>query len=178
MSDTIIAVLAAAALQIAAVAFAAGLAYWGVVCQMNGRRKLEKQTNSINVMLMLCSDRDLYDASRVVSEIEDDPDDSSEKYAHPLPGNLEGEKKEGWLKKRSALRALVNFFETVSVGVFQDIYDEEIIRGCARTMFVKNYERTAPFIRKMRREVNIHSYGENFERIAEKFAAQPVPPKQ
>ena len=177
LSETTIAILAAAALEVAAIALAGGLAYWGVVRQMGERRKLQKQTNSINVMLTLCSDRDLYDASRVVSEIEDDPDDSSEKYAHPLPQKLSAEDKEAWLRKRSALRALVNFFEMVSVGIRENIYDEAIIRGCARAMFVKNHERTERFILKMRKESNTYSYGENFQRIAEKFAAPNTPPQ-
>ena len=174
VAGTTIAVFVAAVLEISAILWAAWLAYRGVARQMEDRRNLEKQTNSIQVMLTLCSDKDLYDASRIVSEIEDNPDDSSDKYAHPLPEKLthpdSALEKEEWLKKRSALRALVNFFETVSVGVRQNIYDESIIRGCARALFVKNYERTEPFILKMRKESNIHSYGENFQRVAKKFA--------
>ena len=176
MSEAVI----VAATQALAILAAAALASWCVLWQMRQRRKLEKQTNSIRVMLTLCSDKDLYDASCIVSEIEDDPDDSSDKYAHSPPERLAApggaSEKAAWLKKRSALRALVNFFETVSVGILQNIYDEEIICGCARAMFVKNYERVEPFILKTRTKSNVYSYGEHFQHVAKKFADMPPPP--
>ncbi len=159
-----------------AILVSAALALFCVLWQINQQRKLKKQTNSIQVMLALCSDKDLYDASSMISEIEDDPNDSSEKYAHSPPENLTVQQKNKWLKKRSALRAMVNFFETVSVGIRQNIYDEEIICGCARSMFIKNYERIEPFILKMRSKNNVYSYGEHFQHIAEKFRQVDPPP--
>ena len=174
MSETII----AAAVQIVAIAAAAGVGYLVGAAQTRERRRLEKQTNSIQVMLSLCNDRDLLRASGLVSEIDDDPDDESGKYACPPAKEWEKSKLENWLEKRGALRALVNFFETVSVGICNNIYDRDIIFGCARTMFLKNFDRTKGFIYEMRRRRNVDSYGEHFERVAEEFGeGLKSPPK-
>ena len=177
MSETAIIVVAAAALEFIAIAAAAWLGYKGVVRQMDARRTLEKQTNSINVMLSLFNDRDLLDASRVVSAIADNPEENAAKYAFPPPAELTGEQQGRWAEKGGALRTLVNFFETVSVGIDQDIYDKKIIRGCARAMFVKTHARTADFIQKSRERHNTPTFGEHFERVADEFAA-PAPPKK
>ena len=175
MSQTTIIVIVAAALEIIAIAVAAWFGYLGVVRQMGARRLLEKQTNSVNVMLSLFNDRDLLNASRIVSAIADNPEDDAAKYAYPPPVELPDERRDKWTEKSSALRALVNFFETVSVGVRCDIYDEKIIRGCARTMFIKTHARTAGFILKSRERHNAPAYGENFDIVAADFASPPSP---
>ena len=176
MSETTI--IVAAALEIIAIAVAAWLGYLGVVRQMDARRLLEKQTNSVNVMLSLFNDRDLLEASRTVSAIADDPEDDAAKYAHPPHAGLTDEQRDKWTDRGGVLRALVNFFETVSVGIRHDIYDKEIIRGCARAMFVKTHARTAGFILKSRERHNTPTYGEYFDIIAADFAAKPPPKPQ
>ena len=64
---------------------------------------------------------------------------------------------------------MVNYFETVSIGIRQNIYDKEIIRVYAGVLFVRMFKRTAAFIFKMREVQNYRAYGENFQSIAEEF---------
>ena len=173
--STTAAVLLAAALEIAAVAVAAAFAYFGVVRQMGERRRLEKQTNSIQVMLTAWKDRDLLRAFRVVAKIHDDPNDQVESYAYrDIPA---GEDKAAWAGKSQALFSLVNYFETVSAGVRADIYDRKVIRMCGETMFTTSYQRTRKFILEVRSRHKSPTFGEHFERVADEFAA-PAPPKK
>ena len=143
---------------------------------MDAQRLLEKQTNSVNVMLSLFNDRDLLEASRIVSAISDDPHDDAAKYAYPPGIGLKDEERIEWTKRSGALRALVNFFETVSVGIRHDIYDKEIIRGCARAMFVKTHARTTGFIQKSRERHNTPTYGEYFDMIVTQDFSARTPP--
>ena len=172
MSETII----AAAVQIVAIAAAAGVGYLVGAAQTRERRRLEKQTNSIQVMLSLCNDRDLLEALRVVVKIDNDPRDNIESYAYPSAS--ESEKRDEWSRKSQAVFSLVNYLETVSAGICEDIYDREIIRKCGRTTFTASHKRTAKFIREVRERRNAPNFAEHFERVAADFAAsEPAPPQ-
>ena len=171
MSETTVAILLASALEVVAIVAAAGLAYWGVTRQMRERRRLGKQTNSINVMLAAWEDRDLLRAFRIVAKIHDDPRDHVELYAYrDIP---EGEDKSVWGGKSQALFALVNYFETISVGVCEDIYDKRIIRKCGETMFTTSHARTRKFIQEVRVRHGAPHFGEYFERVAKEFSSSP-----
>ena len=150
----------------------AALAYWGVTRRMNGQRKLIKQNNSINAMLALQKDGDLMSAMNLVAKISTDEKDSVELYASS-DGARKGDGKNGWdeesRKKSHALSAVVNYFETVSIGIRKNIYDEEIIRVNAGVMFVEMHKRTRAFILKMQEE-HYSAYGENFQSVAEEFS--------
>lgn len=171
MSDALV----SAIVQSAVLLLTAGLAYWGVLRQIRGQRRLTKQNNSINAMLALQKDGDLLRAMNLVAKISTDDKDSVEFYA-AADGPRKGAGKSEWdeesREKSHALSTVVNYFETVSIGIRQNIYDREIIRVYAGVMFAEMHRRTAPFILKMR-EVHYRAYGENFQRIAEEFDGSP-----
>ena len=172
MTETTVAVISSAVAEIVAVAIAAGLAYWGVVQQMRARRLLEKQTNSINVMLAAWKDHDLLRAFRVVVAIHDDPRDNVKFYAyHKIP---DGEDQKLWAEKSQALFSLVNYFETVSGGICQDIYDWKIIHKIGKTMFTTSYKRTKKFIEEVRvrqEREGAKDFGRHFEEVALGFSS-------
>ena len=163
--------IGSAIIQSGPILLAALLAYLGVTRQINGQRKLIKQNNSINAMLALQKDGDLMSAMNLVAKISTDEQDSVELYASS-DGARKGDGKNGWDEERRnkshALSAVVNYFETVSIGIRQNIYDEEIIRVYAGVMFVEMYKRTRTFIIKMQEE-HYPAYGENFQSVAEEF---------
>lgn len=142
-----------------------------VACwQINAQRKLAKQNNSIDKMWELQEDGNLRRSMNVVAKMLADGE-KVESYAS-RDALKKGAGKNDWdedsRRKSHALDAVVEYFELISIGILQDIYDREIVRAYARDIFVEMHERVKPFIREMRAK-HSRSYGENFQRVAEEF---------
>ena len=167
---TVIAVLAAAGAEVAAIVWVAKWATRDVAKKISEQRKLEKQRNSINIVLLLCKDRDLSRALGVVAAIHRVGEDAGA-FAFPNKGALDGE----WIEKTRALNTLVGYFERISVGIDSDIYDWEIIYKCERGMFMTIHEWTKKFISAIRSRAE-HSgefprdFGKYFEHVAGQFS--------
>lgn len=137
-----------------------------VFWQIREQRKLTKQNNSINAMAALQRDGDLSRAMNKVAEIaEGRAENGAAFYAHP-----KAEWDEDSREKSRALMTVVDYFETVSVGILRDIYDKEIIHDIARGMFVETRQRVKPFVEEVRKKSERESFGANFERVAEEFS--------
>lgn len=164
-----------------------------VVWQASEQRKLAKQNNSINAMAVLQRDNDLSRAMNVVAKTNagfrpNGQKDSVVFYASSsalMDGTGEAEWDEDSREKSRALFVVVDYFEAVSVGILRNIYDKEIIRDIACSTFVEVYQRTEPFIRKVREEearknaedgVKTHedrgpeSFGKKFGIVAKEFS--------
>ena len=156
-------------LELAAIVAGVVVACW----QIGAQRKLTKQNNSINKMWALQADGNLRDSMNSVAKMSADGENvasygSLEKFEKNTGKN-------GWdeesRKKSRALNEVVDYFELVSIGVQQNIYDKKIIRIYARDIFVKMFDRVEPFIIEMR-ESHYSAYGENFQSVAEEFAKE------
>lgn len=138
--------------------------------QIGAQRKLAKQNNSINKMWEMQKDDNLRESMESVAKMRE-KGEKVESYAS-LKKLKENTGKSEWdedsRKKSHALDAVVEYFELVSIGVGENIYDEKIVRIYARNIFVEMYARTEPFIVEMRNEHD-KFYGKEFQKIAEKF---------
>ena len=154
------------AIQAVALIVAVGVALRAIRAQ----RKLEKQKNAIAVMLRAFQEPDLKEANALLSKIDQSSEESVECYAY-RDRRGSGERK--------SIESLLNFYEAVSVGVLNDIYDEKIIRDCYCSMLLAIWERSFPFIRRLRDEHETATLYENFEAVVDRLhnAGRCVSPK-
>ena len=109
-------------------ALAAVAAVCGVGWQIKAQRKLVRENNSINVIQSVLVESNLTHAMNLVSRISSDKNDSVEFYASPdhlKEGTGKSEWDEESREKHHALTTMVNYFETISMGIQQKVYDEK-----------------------------------------------------
>ena len=143
-----------------------------VVCiwkQIQQQRILQKQNNSISIMMAFSTNPDIMQALLVVAKIHNSSEEKVDTYAEEAPPN--GSDETEWLDKRRKLFLLVNYLEMVSVGIKSNIYDRKIIYDSAKTIFTQTYECMKPFIERRRALKHSQSFGEKFEQIAQEFSA-------
>ena len=88
-----------------------------------------------------------------------------EDIARFADSNLQN-KDEQWIDKRNDLIWLIDYFELISVGVYEKIYDKKILVKSSRALFAESYDELAGFIAAWRRERNQPTCCEYFERFA------------
>ena len=91
-----------------------------------------------------------------------------EDIARFADSNLQN-KDEQWIDKRNDLIWLIDYFELISVGVYEKIYDDKILVKSSRTLFAESYEELEGFIIALRRERKQPTCCEYFERFANKL---------
>ena len=140
--------------------------------QIRAQRQMTKQNNSINKMWALKGDGDLSKAMNKIAQMwaEEEKMDSyaSLKKFRENVGQQDLQWDEKSREKNHALNHVVDYFELVSVGLKQGIYDEAIIRDYAQDTFVEMRKRTKLFVLEMRRAHN-PAYGKNFQRVTLEF---------
>jgi hypothetical protein len=80
------------------------------------------------------------------------------------------------------IRHALNHYEYVSVGMHQDIFDENIYKYSLFTTVVRLYERTRPYIYQARKEqisqgAKVATAFQDFERLACRWLDDPLPQK-
>ncbi len=73
--------------------------------------------------------------------------------------------------KAIAIRNLLNYYEIIGVGVQSDIYDLDMIKDAQKTMIVRIYEQSAPFIKRYRSQYNNNTLWKNFEQLVDSLKA-------
>lgn len=73
-----------------------------------------------------------------------------------------------------SIRYALNYYECVAVGIFEDIYDEEILKSGVFSTVVKLYDRTKPFIDELRSVNNRTTTFQEFECLACKWKNDPL----
>ncbi len=147
----------AATLIAAAVALVGGLFF--VRYQIKNRKKLQQKALSIEAMRLLWSDRLLEDDIREVRKASDISQYAPERgETHPYD--------EPWEETRNRIVRVINYYEMLSVGVHEGIYDRDIIKRYNKSQIIKLFDLTLPFIEKIREEYNSQSLAVEFEKFA------------
>ena len=180
MDSSFIAVTFPIDLSIIFTGMVAAAAWVGVMVayqQIRAHRKLTKQNNSINKMWALKGDDDLSKAMNKIAQMwaEGEKMDSyaSLKKLRENAGRPDLQWDEESREKSHALNHVVDYFELVSIGIEQGIYDKAIIRDYAQDTFVEIYKRTKPFIFEMQNEYS-SAYSAKFEAFATKWEKKPT----
>lgn len=141
----------------AVVALVGGLLF--IRYQIRKQRELQQKTLSMEAMRRLWSDRSFEDDIRDVLGIND-----ISQYTEKR-GDVRTDDKQ-WTEKRERLVRVINYYEMLSVGVHENIYDRNIIKLYNKSQIIKLFNLTLPFIEKIREEYNNPSLAMEFEKFA------------
>jgi hypothetical protein len=73
-----------------------------------------------------------------------------------------------------SIRYALNYYECVAVGIFEDIYDEDILKSSVFSTVVKLYDRTKPFIDQVRIVSDRKTPFQEFECLACRWKNDPL----
>jgi len=141
----------------AVVALVGGLLF--IRYQIRKQRELQQKTLSMEAMRRLWSDRSFEDDIRKVLEISD-----IFRYAEKR-GDVRTDDKQ-WAENRERIVRVINYYEMLSVGVHEGIYDRDIIKRYNKSEIIKSFNWTLPFIEKIREEYNSQCLAVEFEKFA------------
>lgn len=139
------------------VALVGGLVF--IRYQIRKQRELQQKTLSMEAMRRLWSDRSFEDDIRKVLGIND-----ISRYAEKRDtARTDGKQ---WAENRERIVRVINYYEMLSVGIHEGIYDRNIIKRYNKSQIIKFFNLTLPFIEKIREEYNNQSLAMEFEKFA------------
>lgn len=127
-------------------------------------RSLERKKAAAGVIFSSRQDERLTDAVHTVSQLHDG-DKNIAAYA---------KKEHRDTVQSKALQYALNHYEYVSVGISQDIYDEQIFKNSSYTTVTNLYKRTRAYIEAVRREIDSKTTWQEFECLACKWMDDPL----
>lgn len=131
---------------------AAILTAWGVVTQ----RVVTRRLTTIQHLSAKDADKDVIEARKKFNELSDPTGKLS---TYTKPDDLSEE-------ESNSVRLILNDYEVMAIGVENGIFDLAIIKHYGRGTILRDWARTAPFIHKLRNELdNPYVYYE-FEHLA------------
>lgn len=77
-------------------------------------------------------------------------------------------------KEANLIIYLLNHFESVSVGVFNGIYDERMLKEAWFTNMINTYDLSEPFIREARKTNGTQTTFQEFERLCCRWKDHPL----
>ena len=144
-----------------------GWAVWFARGTIRSHRAVEKQRSGIQAMTRFFLDEELQTASRLLAKIDRSRDHSVEIYAY-------AEKRD--TDERKALQMLLNFFETIAVGIKNNIYDERIVKNCQGTIIVGTWHFAESFVKRLRKENQCDSFYEHLGNLVRELESEGVTP--
>ena len=127
-------------------------------------RSLERKKAAAGVIFSSRKDEQLTNAVHAISQLHEG-DKNMAAYAKKENQDTEPTK---------ALQYALNHYEYVSVGISQDIYDEEIFKKSSYTTVTNLYNRTRAYIDAVRKEINSKTTWQEFECLACRWLADPL----
>ena len=121
---------------------------------------INKKRAAISLMIQMKQDPFLSAVFPIINRIHKDPDDAIELYARPDRGGKYSPEKTIEIAK---IRYLLNYYETICVGINNGIYEEKIIIDSLFTTMVSAYVYTKSYIETVRTIRKLSSPYENFE---------------
>jgi Domain of unknown function (DUF4760) len=132
-------------------------------------RALERQKAAMHTIFANRQDKELTGAIRHIAALHEGAKNMA---SYAKNENIDSE-------DSKLIRYALNHYEYVSVGIHQDIFDEEIYKSSLFTTVVRLYERTRPFIDQARREqlaqgAEAPTAFQDFERLACTWKESPL----
>lgn len=139
---------------------AAVVAYIAIV----NARKIERKKAAINAIVSSKRDEELTKALRHIAALHNQEKNMAS-FAKMANINTEDSR---------YIRYALNHYEYVSVGIFHQIYDENIFKSSQYTTVVKLFERTKPYIEQARREKESETIFQEFECLVCRWKENPL----
>ena len=116
------------------------------------QRELQQQTLSIQEMQRLWGDRSFHGDIADVMLIGKEADIAQ--YAKDRKDHLDkdSEEKKKWVEETTKIVRTINYFDLISVGIYEGIYDSDIIERILKDMVLEFYDRTEPFIKEIQKQ--------------------------
>ena len=127
-------------------------------------RILERKKAAAGVIFTTRRDEQLTKALRVISQLHNDEKNMAT-YAKDEHKDSEQAK---------AIRYALNHYEYVSVGIAEDMYDEEIFKKSSYTTMTNLYNRTRPYIAAVRKNGGSKTTWQEFECLACRWLDDPL----
>lgn len=132
-------------------------------------RRIERRKAAVLAIFESRQDTELIRGLRRIAVLHDDPAVNMRNLASKAQKDQDDAK---------VIRYVLNHYEYVSVGIQQDIYDEQIFKDSICGVVVSLYERTKPFIVKVREEENRLTIFQEFEWLACRWKEKPLAQKK
>ncbi len=143
--------------QTAALIAAVFVAYWAILKQ----RDIAKKNKTIELLMKDLEDDFLTQGLNILRE--------TDQNYHIEDFAKESKKK---TDEAIAIRNLLNYYEIIGVGIKSDIYDVEMIKDAQKTMIIRIYEQSYPFIKRSREQDNNPELWVEFEYLVSALTAE------
>ena len=128
------------------------------------QRKTTKQKSALEFLDRLSTEQSLIDSANFLKDCHSNPEMSVELIATS--------KKEEHKNKQVQLDVILNYFETLSIGVRIGIYDKKTVRLSRKQQIIHTFERSEVYIKKIRKDLKNDKIFENLEWLFEKFKSE------
>lgn len=147
-------------------ALAALVAIWGIITT----RVVSRRASTLEHFRRIASDKDMIEARKIFIELTEEPAGLAP-YACPTPLASDNENAD----KIDAIRTVLNDYEMLAVGVQFGTFDLSIISRYYRSTIVRDWRHAAPFIYKLRGDLNSDTIYHEFEQLTSWLQGSQVP---
>ena len=123
-------------------------------------RKIAKQKNTIDLIAKIRENDTLRSDLEWLRTVDSDSSVSIEQFAKDMKANQEACKK---------ILSVLNLYEAISIGIRDGLYDEKVFIDYGRTTLIHVYQKSKPFITRLRKDTNNDKYFEHLQFVAKKF---------
>lgn len=143
-------------------AVVAGLiAIWGIITQ----RVISRRAETLQYFSRVDNDQDMINARKKFVELTTDGK-ALMKYANPKKYDTD---------EASALRLVLNENERLAIAIQFGVLDREFVRRNVRGVLIRDWELSAPFVYKLRAEVDNPAIYHEFEDLARLLGDNKMP---
>ena len=139
------------------------LSYYGIVKSINSNRDNVKDRATITYLSERNKDDNFTNSVKLIFEHNNDINLDIKKFA------VSEHKAE---ESAAKIRYIANHYEYLAVGVFNDIYNEAVLKDSTKGTTLKVYEALEGYIRQVRIAQGAPNRYENFEKLANKWKSE------
>ncbi|SMN17659.1 hypothetical protein CRYPA_1453 [uncultured Candidatus Thioglobus sp.] len=125
------------------------------------QRKTTKQKAALDFLDKLATEQHLIDSAKFLKECHIDPETSVELIATS--------KKQEHRSSQLKLNIILNYFESLSIGVRIGIYDKKTVCLSRNQQIIRTFEQAQPYIQYIRKDLSNDKIFENLEWLANKL---------
>lgn len=133
------------------------------VLSIKSAREIARKKNAIDLVISAKQDDYQRESIKVIRDYHEDAHKDIVSLAHKSSDD-------NVVKAQKHLRYILNYFEYISVGVRNKIYDEKIIKDSMFGTISKTYTQCKPYILKARELSSSNTIYQEFEALAQRWA--------
>ena len=128
------------------------------------QRKTTKQKSALEFLDKLSTEKNLIDGAKFLKECHSNPEMSIELIATS--------KKQEHKDRQMQLDTILNYFESLSIGVRIGIYDNKTVQLSRRQQIIHTFTQAEPYIKNIRKDLNNDKIFENLEWLSNKLSGE------